>query len=283
MIETSQKAPANAGGFLNFIKSEPLLHFLGIAALLFVANEIFSADTRELISVDVPTQEYLIQAQEDLLLRPLDETEKQEIIEGFVEEEILTREARKRGFDNSSRIRTMLIQNMRFFMSSEIPTPTEAELRQFFSENPERFISSPSISYDHVFFSDPDTIPEDTISRLRAGEDHRQMGSGDLLAGPALRQVTQRAVAMTFGPEVAREVLAIDNNEWHGPFLSGQGAHFLRVAERHPGRQPSYEDIEDWVATDWQMYRSRLNVDEALTEMRENYIIDIQQSEDTGE
>ena len=45
------------------------MHFLGLAALLFVANALFSGDEREVITVDIATREYLIERQQELVLR----------------------------------------------------------------------------------------------------------------------------------------------------------------------------------------------------------------------
>ena len=106
--------------FRRFIR-EPLVHFLTIAVLLFVLNAVFSVDDREVITVDVAAQEFLVQRRQELLLRPMTDEEKTEVVQDFIEAEILVREARKRGFENNSRIRSLLIQNMRFFMTSEIP------------------------------------------------------------------------------------------------------------------------------------------------------------------
>ena len=268
------------GGAWHFIQREPLVHFLVLAALLFVANAALSGDEREVIEVDLETQAYLVKAQEDLLLRPLTEDERQGVIDNFIEEEVLVREARSRGFDNSSRIRTLMIQNMRFFLSSDIPVPSEQDIRAHYENNPDRFTTSPSITYEHVLFKDPATVSANTLESLNQGADFRQLGDSDALVQPLLRQVDARSIAATFGPDVAPDVLAIDDDLWHGPFTSGSGAHFLRIRERHEGRQPAFEDIQNWVQNDWQLYMSRKNVDDALTEMLENYIIDIQQADE---
>ena len=268
------------GGAWHFIQREPLVHFLGLAALLFVANAALSGDEREVIEVDLETQAFLVKAQEDLLLRPLTEDERQGVIDNFIEEEVLVREARSRGFDNSSRIRALMIQNMRFFLSSDIPAPSEHDIRVHYENNPDRFTTSPSVTYEHVLFSDPATVSADTLERLNQGADFRQLGDSDQLVQPLLRQVDERSIAATFGPDVAPGVLAIDDELWHGPFVSGSGAHFLRIRERHESRQPAFEDIQNWVGNDWQLYMSRKNVDDALTEMLENYVIDIQQADE---
>ena len=273
----SDSDTAGTGGTWDFVRREPLIHFLGLAALLFVANAALSGDEREVIDVDLDTQAYLVKAREDLLLRPLTDDERQDVIDNFIEEELLVREARARGFDNSSRIRTLMIQNMRFFLSSDIPAPSEEDIRGHFENSPERFATSPSVTYEHVLFRDPDAVPAETLERLNGGADFRQFGDSDGLTQALLRQVDQRSIAATFGPDVAPEVLAIDDELWHGPFVSGSGAHFLRVSERHESRSPPFEDIRNWVENDWQLYMSRRNVDDALEELRNNYIINVEQ------
>ena len=113
------------------IRDEPLIHFALLAALLFVAQALWAQDDREVISVDIATQDFLIKQKEDLLLRPLTAEEKEEVIASYVEDEMLVREARRRGFNNSSRVRALLIQNMRYFYSSDLAAPDESELRAF--------------------------------------------------------------------------------------------------------------------------------------------------------
>lgn len=252
------------------------MHFIGFAALLFVANTLFSGDEREVITVDFATQEYLIQQRQDLHLRDMTDEEKAEVVQDFIEGEILVREARKRGFENSSRIRFLLIQNMRFFMAREIPDPTEEDLRAFFDENIERFETEPTITYDHVLFSDPDTVPADTLEVLRAGADYLSIGDTNVFTAKLASAGEQQIVA-TFGREQAPGILSIDDDQWHGPFTSPNGAHFMRVSERHPGMRYTYEVAKNWLEQEWLMTRRREIVERELAIMRENYRIEVLQ------
>ena len=111
---------------------EPLVHFAVLAGLLFLGSALISSGEKELIVIDAATQEYLFQRGRDVLLRDLRQDEKQAIIDLFIEEELLVREARKRGFTDNSRVRALLIQNMRFFLRKDHPDPTEEELIGFF-------------------------------------------------------------------------------------------------------------------------------------------------------
>jgi hypothetical protein len=271
----SEQAGPTAG-VRQFIKREPLVHFLGTALLLFIAHAVFSGDDREVITVDVVTQKYLVQQRQDLVLRPLTDAEKTEVVENFIEEEILVREARKRGFENNSRIRALLIQNMRFFMASDIPDPTDEDLRGFFHKNIERFATEFTITYDHVYFANPDTVPANTLEVLRAGADYRRLGDTNSFTAQ-LANTSEQQIVATFGREQAPGILDINNEQWHGPFTSANGVHFMRISERHPSVRPTYEAVQPWLKQEWLMAKNREIVERELAIMRENYRIEVLQ------
>ncbi len=169
---TTHKSPA-VRRFWGFVSREPLVHFIVLAGILFAANGLWSGSAREQIVVDRATQDFLMQQQQDLLLRDLTLEEKQAVIDTFIEEEILVREAYKQGFDKSGRVRSLLLQNMRFFLSRDLPQPTEADLMAYFAENKDRFTRPASLTLDHVFFGDPDEVPAEALKHLRNGGDPR--------------------------------------------------------------------------------------------------------------
>ncbi len=86
-------------------------------------------------------------------------------------------------------MRKLLIQNMRFFMTSDIPDPTEEELRAYFEDNIERFETEPTITYDYVYFSNPDAVPADTLDVLRAG--HRQIIADTSMSHPFVEKLVR--------------------------------------------------------------------------------------------
>ena len=81
--------------------------------------------------------------------------------------------------------------------------------------------------------------------------------------------------ARSFGPEEAPKVLAIADQGWHGPFISPRGAHYLRIAQRHPPSRPSFEQAKRWLEQEWMMAKTREIMDRELAEMRTNYRIEV--------
>ena len=94
--------------------------------------------------------------------------------------------------------------------------------------------------------------------------------------------MTQRSVAEAFGPDEAPKVLAIADDLWHGPFISSSGAHFLRVAERHPSRKPEFENARRWLEQDWLINEQRERTDQELEQWRKNYRIQVLTPESDG-
>lgn len=260
-----------------FVRREPLVHFTILAALLFLANALWSDAGREVIRVDRATQDFLIQQRADLLLRPLTPEEDDEVIASYVEDEILWREARRRGLDQASRIRRQLVQGMRYLLLSDLPQPSEAEFRTFYEEEKARFELPPALTLDHVFFADPEQVPEATLAGLRNGTDPQTLGEFNINLGPTIPRAEQRQLVQLFGPDGARQILAIEDDAWHGPIPSPQGAHFVRVADRHPARVPAFEDMESYLETEWTLAKQREILDRELESLRQDYRIVVEE------
>lgn len=273
--ETMQENPNKHRSILTIIKEEPLFHFLGIAALLFATNALFSGDDRDVIRVDAATQQHLIDSQQSRLLRDMTDAEKSAAVDSFIEDEILVREARKRGFENSSRIRELLIQNMRFLMAGEIPEPSESDLRDFYEQNISILESPPTVTYDHVLFSDPSRVPPDIMEILNNGADPIGIGDTNKM-NSRIYQAVNEAIVVAFGRDLAQDIIGIDDETWHGPFKSAQGVHFLRVYARHHRERPTWEQSKKWIMAEWQHAKNRAIFERELAQMRKNYRVEIE-------
>ena len=123
----------------------------------------------------------------DLVGRPLTDKERQDVVEGYIEEEILMREAFRLELEKKdSRVRKRLIDVMRSTIDQPVSQPTRAELQAYFRENQERYVTGETITFDHVFFAygsenEPDD-PADFLAKLRDGADHTQLGDYTLFA-----------------------------------------------------------------------------------------------------
>lgn len=256
---------------------EPLFHFVIVAALLFGLQAWVQDDEREVIVVDVSAQEFLIEQKEELLQRPLSETEKRDVINAYVDDEILVREARNRGFGDGGRIRTLLLQNMRFFIAGDIPQASEQELRVFFEANRDEFAVPETIDLEQRMFQDSSQVPADYLIGLRSAPNIDSTEATFNSSYPRnIKNVNMPRLAQAFGGENAKEIWASKDGTWLGPLTSPQGSvHFLRISARHPVQFPDYDEVRDWLENQWVSAQSQELVEAELTRLRPNFRIEI--------
>lgn len=256
-----------------FLK-EPLIHFLVLAALLFVADYLFSSQQKERIIVDQQSVDFLIKQRSELQLRPLTAEEKRETVESYIEDEILLREAYKRGLNNNdSRMRRNMILKMRGLLQGEAQEPSEEELKAFYQDNPEQFQQPALFSMYQVFFSDPNKVPDGLLDSLRAGTDISELGEAFGQFGRVMRRLSQAELVGMLGPDAAKAILAIEDQQWHGPIESTRGVHFVQVLEKIPARTVSYEEAQSYINNLFIMTRAREVVAEKTAALREDYEI----------
>lgn len=260
---------------------EPMLHFFLLAGVLFLIEQAFTASQKTQIVIDVRTADFLVKQREDLELRVLSPEERADTIDAYVEDEILYTEAYRRGLDRGdSRMRRNLILKMRGLLTGDLAPPTEKQLQQFFEENRERFARKESLTLDHVFFEDITVVPEDLLISLNEGLDPASVGSDAFELRRRMPNMTAKYIAGTFGANAAREIMDIGDEYWHGPFESARGVHFVRVVERFPAQQASFEDVERYLEGDWLMQQSRKAIREEVDRLRDGYEILLES--DTG-
>lgn len=127
-------AESNVVGF-ELVELSPMLDPTYVSEMN--ANRLVH-DARDEILISEAAIDYLIDQKENLLLRTLTEQERQDVMNLYIEEGILVRQARKIGYENSSRIRGLLIQNMRTFLAKSVPEASDLELRAYFDANPDQ-------------------------------------------------------------------------------------------------------------------------------------------------
>jgi PPIC-type PPIASE domain len=266
-------ASLKRAGAWNALWREPLVHFLVLGAVLFVAYGLLSPSGRDTIVVDRASIDRAVAERAALLARPLTEAERHAAITMLIDDEILLREAYRRGLDRDAVVTRHLVQKMRYLLGEEQPEPSEADLRSFLEANRERYRTPPTVTLQHVFYADAAEVPADLRGQLQDGPDLDGLGSRLLELGPRLHRYSLQDLIDLAGPEVARRVFELPVGQWQGQMSSDQGAHFIRVAERHPPDEPGFEEIEDYLRQDWLFARQEEALAEKLTELRANYRI----------
>ena len=163
---------------------DPLVVFLGVGALMFLAASHFSdEEISYVVELDEEDVERISDKWATQMRRPPSEQELSELVADFVRDEIYYREAQRLSLNaNDSIVRARMIQKLTF-LTEDIATGvslSDEALRQYYSENEKDYAVPQRYSFSHRYFStDKRTDPQrDAMKAIVSGE------KGDLfLAG----------------------------------------------------------------------------------------------------
>jgi hypothetical protein len=265
---SSHIRPAGQRSWLKRLLTEPLFHFLAIAAVLFVAYRALNPNpgTAEQSSRIVLTEDDLRQLSITWLAqgRPAPTAEQmQHLVAVKVREEILYREALALGLDKDDTIvKRRLAQKMEFLAEdlSNIAEPSTQELKVWFEANMKRFELPQRVSFRHLYFS-PDrhrertqekatTALADLAGKSRDATEASPLGDRFMFQD-TYGDRTFAQVATLFGPEFARTLFTFKPGAWQGPVQSGYGWHLIWIDSMTPIHVPTFEEVEPSVKSEW--------------------------------
>ena len=258
--------------------SEPLVQFLIIGACIYGAYTLFGApeedfrDTR--VHVDSTRINAFISQWESRWNRPPTREEINGLIQSYIKEDVLYRQAVAMGLNEDDPItRRRMAQKLEFLTSdlAMMVQPAEGELEQYFADNSEAYRAPDRMTFSQVYF-DPDSRGNRTLEdaaeallELQAAgvptEESMQVGDGFMLQSDFV-SVTPAEAARQMGSGFAEAVTQLEPGSWHGPVLSGYGVHLVYVYSYEKAPPAVFEDVQAAVLENWQMeQREQFNAD----------------------
>ena len=266
----AQCSGAARGGSVRVrLAREPLLRFMLVGALIFLAAHVAQAQRTEAsqqIAINPQVAQRLIavsQLQDGVTPGP----KQLAVLEDqYVEDEVLYREALRRGLDRDDEIvRRRLVQKMRYIEHDlAVPSaPSERVLRAYYANHAALFTAPESVAFEQIYFS-PDSggWPGARARALRA---RTGLASGSRRQGAALArlgdefpvqappgELTRADAERLFG-ETGIVAALFDGSagRWSQPIRSGYGWHLIQVTHRSPARVLPFSEVREEVQADW--------------------------------
>ena len=268
---------------------EPLLHFLLAGAGLFLLfNYAAGPDKAENDEIVVTSGqiEHLTTIFVKTWQRAPTDVELRGLIENFILEEVLYREAVSIGLDQDDTIiRRRLKQKMEFLVDDfSAADPSDVDLQQFLDADPERFRIEARISFEHVYLVDANP---DSVDALLAALQNDQPFASEIatLSGLMPRQfndASETMIAGQFGESFKDAVFALEFGQWTGPVQSPFGTHLIKVDEIVVERIPALDEIRDEVQREWLVDRREAAQQAFFDSLRDRYTITIEDNVPPG-
>jgi hypothetical protein len=246
---------------------EPLVHFLVIGAAIFVLYGLMGRQEAEeqerAITITAGEIGWLTDTWKKRWNRPPTPEERAGIIDQYLREMILYREAVAMGLDKDDTVvRRRLAQKLEFLTQDLISPqpPTEGELRAYFKAHMNRYQPPDLITLTHVFLDpdkrgdqtlkDAETIKAKLMALKQPPQDARAFGDPFMLQS-YYPERSEAELAKLFGRGFAQPVFELAPRVWHGPVLSGYGTHLVYVHDRRESEPPKFTEVEEKVRQDW--------------------------------
>jgi len=260
-----------------------MLAFALAGGAIFAAYAQFGSEERPTIVVSDELVQTMVDDRKLTLDRDLSEREREQLIDDYVNNEILVQEAVARGlYRLDAKVRRRLVGKMNFLLAEEPPEPTSQQLQALFDANPDAYLTPRSVSFEHVFFRDRKPDASGLLEDLRASRLQLQDAGDRFWLGSRMERYTSRQLLMLLGFRFDQALRRLPVGEWQGPIESGRGWHLVRVTERHeprllPDDVLQLQLVENW-KNDWRKRRR----DETFAALRARYDVVLPGSQRDG-
>jgi hypothetical protein len=197
-------------------------------------------------------------------------------LENHIYEEALLQEAYNLGLNNDDFIRKRLLNKMRFVLSAHLPEPNEDDLKTYYQKHQHLFRKPDTINLQQYFLPNSTlTSAEDALQSLLNNTPVSELTHTDRFP-QALGNATVAEISSRFGANVAEAASSMELNNWHGPYQSPHGRHFIYVTQRNPGDLTSYDDAKRYIENAWRNERTNDIVRQKAMKLTEGYVISLQ-------
>lgn len=282
---------------LRSLVREPLVHFLLLGVALFAVDAWLrptaTPGADQEIVVTPARVSTLAQGFKRTWQRPPTRAELDGLVQDYIREEVLYREAKALGLDQDDTvIRRRLRQKMEFISddAAALETPSDQDLDAWLAAHPDVFRIEPRLTFEQVYL-DParhgDGLQADAghlLAELNAAGADARAGQGDglLLLEPRYADVTQSEVARLFGSDFAKALFAQPVGRWVGPIDSGYGIHLVRLVSKTAAGTVRLEDVRPLVEREWANARRKELAEAFYAQLRARYRVTVKMPDALG-
>ena len=268
---------------------EPLLHFLIAGAGVFLLYGQLSgpgSNSDDEINVSLGQVEHLVSIFSKTRQRLPTQEELAGLIDNYIVEELLYREAVAIGMDRDDTIVRRRMRQKMDFLLDDLATiePTDEELQKFLSEQPERFRRDARFSFDHFYIADGNAAAAmPVLDRLRSGESVARMNTvSSGLLPDRIDDMSETQISALLGSTFTQQLMQLEPDDWAGPIESPYGVHLVRIDRMVESVVPPLEVIRSDVRREWLFERREASRDQMIDALRGKYRITIEDYETPG-
>jgi hypothetical protein len=249
---------------------EPILWFTVIGIILFAIDRNLSKDS---IIVDDALKTQLTGLWQTQMRRDPSDAELESLVENWIREEVLYREALKLGLDNNDTIiRRRLVQKINFLSEGvSDDAVTDEDIAAYHQAHIEDYTLPARYTFRQVFVKDQ-TQSTQVLASLKAGDEWLKLGAASLLPSSFIAK-TKREITSQLGSQFTSQLNLLSQGRWVEPIKSTFGLHLVYLDIIHPPEVTPAEMASEKIHADILFQRSQQATTQYYDTLREQYEI----------
>ena len=251
---------------MNGIFKEPLLYFIIAGGALFALFEFIAeqSDSGSGAIKEIVISEGRMQAMalgfNKVWQRSPSTVELNGLVESFIREEILYREALAMGLDRDDPIvRRRMSQKIEFISEDLVALrePQRSELQAFMNSDPKAYKQATRFSFKQIYLN-PNTSgsnigarASNLLKQLRTRDIDPSETGDPLMLNHEYINATEKDISRALGAQFLQELGKTKMGSWQGPVSSGFGLHLVNISDRQVGVVPDLDEVRELVVRDW--------------------------------
>ncbi|GLB47709.1 peptidylprolyl isomerase [Neptunitalea lumnitzerae] len=261
---------------------EPLVHFFLIGAVLFVVYGLVNErSNNEDIIVDKEDVAHMAELWQLQWHRPPTAEELQGLIDRYVEQEVLYREALKLNLDHNDEIvKRRLAQKMEFLgndLSTMVAPATEENVLAFYEKHKDNYQSDYVYSFKQIIFTgdhhqNPMVAAKNILKEKENLTAEQLKEAGDAFPlNFEFTNVDSFYINRELGDGVAEQLKTLETGRWDGPIVSGFGVHLVYIEKQIKPKIQPFEDVREKVTADYEYQMENDGKEAILNELKKKY------------
>ncbi|MEM1019001.1 MAG: peptidylprolyl isomerase [Pseudomonadota bacterium] len=260
---------------LRVLLTDPLTLFFAAGALIFGLFSVLERRADNPVVLDSDVRRALVGNFEGITGQKASAGQIALLERDYIIDEILFREALERGIHlTDSQTKKQLIDTMRRLIAGPMPSPSEADLVNYYGENIEDYRGEPTLNFAQVFFEE---MPEDPEAVRAALAERKGVAGDEYWMGDEFRSYSEGMVRSIFGMRFLETALVLPIGQWSGPIETERGVHFVLMDAPNEPELIPFAEVRDQVEQDFWMDAAQEKLDATVETMKDRYevIIDV--------
>ena len=268
---------------MNKIVKEPLLHFLILGGLIYVASMLWSNSDNQIqeIIVSEGRIKHLTTLYKKTWQREPTQEELEKVVNEYVLEQAAYYEGVNLGLDKDDVVITRRVRQKLDFIAEESTSRPEVNdqiLSLYLKEHAEQFQSESLFTF-HQIYLDPKKHGKELnqqieilMTELQQKPDQDTSLLGDrILFKPVYQQQSISEIKRTLGNNFSQQLTQLNIGKWIGPVHSSFGVHLIYIEENIKGRLPELSEVRPQVLREWENSLQQASLREYYDELLKRY------------